>query len=209
MSGFYTYPGLTSIQGGVCVLRSRRAHTRKEGGILGTAPLTVIVQIQPSPSPAIPPWMGEVAAFAHVLTHTGMLKTSQEQVRFARARFGQYDLIDFVAVLIGYVLSGEPTLLAFYERLTPWADAFMALFGRDRLPHRSTLSRFLATLDQNTVEALRTRLQDDGLARSLSFPWWPVRPDRRAVAGHRRGWNPTNGSSTSTAANGRVACSPS
>ena len=41
----------------------------------------------------------------------------------------------------------------------------MALFGRDRLPHRSTLSRFLATLDQNTVEALRTRFQEDGLAR--------------------------------------------
>ena len=109
--------------------------------------------------------MGEVAAFAHVLTHTGMLKTIQEQVCFSRARFGQYDLIDFVAVLIGYVLSGEPTRLPFYERLTPWADAFMALFGRDRLPHRSTLSRFLATLDQNTVEALRTRFQEDGLAR--------------------------------------------
>jgi hypothetical protein len=39
---------------------------------------------------------------------------------------GSHDLIDFVAVLIGYVLSGEPTLLSFYERLTPWADAFMA-----------------------------------------------------------------------------------
>lgn len=113
--------------------------------------------------------MGEVAAFAHVLTHTGMLKTIQEQVRFARARFGQYDLIDFVAVLIGYVLSGEPTLLAFYERLTPWADAFMAFFGRDCLPHRSTLSRFLAALDQDTVEALRTRFQEDVLART-PFP---------------------------------------
>jgi len=32
----------------------------------------------------------------------------------------------------------------------------MALFGRNQLPHRSTLSRFLATLDQSTVEALRT-----------------------------------------------------
>ncbi len=145
------------------------ARTRKEGSILDTAPPTVIIQIQPSPSPAIPPWMGEVAAFAHVLTHTGMLKTIQEQVRFARARFGQYDLIDFVAVLIGYILSGEPTLLAFYERLTPWANAFMALFGRDHLPHRSTLSRFLAALDQNTVEALRTRFQEDVLART-PFP---------------------------------------
>jgi hypothetical protein len=110
--------------------------------------------------------MGEVAAFAHVLTHTGMLKTIQEQVRFARARFGQYDLIDFVAVLIGYILSGEPTLLAFYERLAPWADAFMALFGRNRLPHRSTLSRFLAALDQASVEALRTLFQKDLLARN-------------------------------------------
>ena len=81
------------------------------------APPTVTVQIQPSSSPAIPTWMGEVAAFARVLTHTGMLKTIQEQVRFTRARFGQYDLIDFAVVLIGYILSGEPTLLAFYERL--------------------------------------------------------------------------------------------
>jgi hypothetical protein len=82
-----------------------------------TAPPTVTVQIQPSPSPAIPTWMGEVAVFAHMLMHTGMLKTIQEQVRFARARFGQYDLINFAVVLIGYILSGEPTLLAFYERL--------------------------------------------------------------------------------------------
>ncbi|HZR42762.1 MAG TPA: hypothetical protein VFB12_21765 [Ktedonobacteraceae bacterium] len=28
--------------------------------------------------------------------------------------------------------------------------------GRNQLPHRSTLSRFLAALDQPTVEALRT-----------------------------------------------------
>lgn len=105
---------------------------------------SVTIQITPESKPALPGWMGEVAAFAQVLTQTGMLKTIQEQVRFARARFGQYDLIDFVAVLIGYMLSGEPTLLAFYERLAPWAEPFMALFGRDQLPHRSTLSRFLA-----------------------------------------------------------------
>ena len=113
--------------------------------------------------------MGEVAAFAQVLTHTGILETIQEQVRFSRARFGYYDLIDFVAVLIGYMVSGEPTLLAFYERLLPFAEPFMALFGRNQLPHRSTLSRFLAALDQPTVEALRALFQKDLLARS-SFP---------------------------------------
>ncbi len=113
--------------------------------------------------------MGEVAAFAQVLTHTGTLDAIAEQVRFARTRFGQYDLIDFVAVLIGYILSGEPTLLAFYERLAPFAEPFIALFGRDQLPHRSTLSRFLAALNQPTVEALRALFQKDLLARS-SFP---------------------------------------
>jgi hypothetical protein len=109
--------------------------------------------------------MGEVAAFAQVLSHTGMLKAIQDQVRFARARFGTYDLIDFVVVLVGYAVSGEPTLKAFYERLAPFAEPFMALFGWNQLPHRSTLSRFLAALNQPTVEALRTLFQKDLLAR--------------------------------------------
>lgn len=45
----------------------------------------------------------------------------------------------------------------------------MALFERNQLPHRSTLSRFLAALDQSTVEALRTSFQEDVLARK-PFP---------------------------------------
>lgn len=92
--------------------------------------------------------MGEVAVFAQVLTHEGILKAIQDQVRFTRARFGHYDLLDFVVVLLGYALSGEATLKVFYERLAPFAELFMTLFGRDRLPHRSTLSRLLAALDQ-------------------------------------------------------------
>jgi hypothetical protein len=126
----------------------------------------VSIQITPEPSPATPSWMGEVAAFAQVLTHTKILKKLQEQVRFARARFGTYELIDFVVVLIGYAVSSEPTLKAFYERLAPFVESFMALFGRNQLPHRSTLSRFLAVLDQPTVEALRTLFQEDLFARS-------------------------------------------
>ncbi len=83
----------------------------------------------------------------------------------------QYDLIDFAVVLIGYMLSGEPTLLAFYERLAPWASSFMALFGRNRLPHRSTLSRFLAALDQESREALRTLFRDPiGLPANRFLP---------------------------------------
>jgi hypothetical protein len=64
---------------------------------------SVTIQITPESKPAIPFWMGEVAAFAQMLTHEGILTAIAEQVRFARARFGQYDLIDFVVVLIGYM----------------------------------------------------------------------------------------------------------
>src|SRR5579883_1888802 len=127
---------------------------------------TVSIQITPPSLPSTPCWMGEVAAFAQVLSHTDILRRIEDQVRFARARFGQYDLIDFVVVLLGYAISGEPTLQAFYERLNPFAEAFMALFDRKQLPHRSTLSRFLAALDATPVEALRTLFQKDLLART-------------------------------------------
>jgi hypothetical protein len=47
----------------------------------------------------------------------------------------------------------------------------MALFGRSNLPHRSTLSRFLAALDQPTVEALRSLFLEDLVVRpSQTFP---------------------------------------
>src|SRR5438128_3441000 len=131
-------------------------------------PSAVTIQITPKSVPSTPCWMGEVGAVAQVLAHEGILKALQDQVRFARARFGHYDLIDFAVVLIGYALSGEPTLKAFYERLLPFGGAFMALFGRDRLPDRSTLSRFLAALDQAALEALRTLFQED-LERRKAF----------------------------------------
>jgi hypothetical protein len=49
--------------------------------------------------------------------------------------------------------------------LQPFAPAFMALFGRSHLPHRATLSRFLAALDEPFVEALRVVFLHDALAR--------------------------------------------
>jgi hypothetical protein len=59
-------------------------------------------------------------------------KTIHDQVRFARARgCVSHDLFDFVAALIGYAVSGEPTRLPFYEWLTPLADALPA--GQYRL----------------------------------------------------------------------------
>src|SRR5215831_4209654 len=128
---------------------------------------SVTIQTSSQSVPAMPCWFGEVSLIAHYLRHRGVLTRIEERVRFARRRFGHYDVIDFVAVLLGYAISGERTLETFYERLRPFALAFMALFGRDRLPARSTLSRFLAALDQAPVEALRTLFLEDLLARPL------------------------------------------
>jgi hypothetical protein len=129
------------------------------------SPVNIQTSAHSVPSP--PCWFGEVTLIAHHLQRQGSLAAIEEQVRFARRRFGHYEVIDFVAVLLGYAISGERTLEAFYGRLQPWASAFMALFGRDRLPARSTLSRFLAALDQTAVEALRALFLQDLLARPL------------------------------------------
>ncbi len=127
----------------------------------------VTIQTSPQSVPSTPSWFGEVTVIAHYLGHLGVLSDISERVRFARRRFGHYDLTDFVVVLLGYAISGERTLEAFYERVLPFANAFMVLFGRDRLPVRSTLSRFLAALEQAPVEALRTVFLEDMLARPL------------------------------------------
>ena len=129
---------------------------------------SITIQSCARSAPALPCWFGELTVIVHHLQRHGVLAAIAEQVRFARRRFGQYDVIDFVAVLFGYAISGERTLEAFYEQIAPWAHPFMALFGRDRLPARSTLSRFLTALDQVPVEALRTQFLADLLARPLT-----------------------------------------
>src|SRR2546421_10012697 len=157
----------------MCLLVEKEVHvsvSQKGGHIISMTHPSVTIQITPQSTPSPPSWMGEVAAFAQVLSHVGLLKAIQEHVQFARARFGQYDTMDFVVVLLGYALSGEATLQSFYERLAPFAAVFMALFGRQRLPSRSALSRFLAALDQAAVEALRTQFQEDLLQRRPPFP---------------------------------------
>ena len=115
-----------------------------------------------------PSWLGEVVVISKYLHKHGFFSKINEHVRFARKRFGHYEVIDFLAVLFGYALSGERTLEEFYERLQPFAVPFMALFERDQLPSRSALSRFLAALTEAPVEALRTLFLDDLLSRPLT-----------------------------------------
>lgn len=128
----------------------------------------VWIQTAAETEAAIPSWLGEVALVASHLQKQGILNKISERVRFARRRFGHYDVLDVLAVLFGYALSGERTLEAFYEAVPPFAVPFMALFGRASLPAASTLSRFLAALPAEAVEALRTLFLEDLPARRLS-----------------------------------------
>ncbi len=129
---------------------------------------SVTIHTTDSLAPCPPPWFGEVVLLITHLKTQGVLTKLCERVRFARRRFGRYEVIDFLAVLFGYAISGERTLEEFYNSLQPFAVAFMALFDRDQLPARSTLSRFLAALTEAPVEALRTLFLDDLLARPLT-----------------------------------------
>src|SRR6266576_5331413 len=60
----------------------------------------------------------DVSSLARYLKQQGVLEAINERVRFARRRFGRYEVIDFLVVLFGYAISGERTLEAFYERLS-------------------------------------------------------------------------------------------
>ena len=130
---------------------------------------SVDIQTTSESNLSTPCWLGEVVLITAHLRKHGVLTQISERVRFTRRRFGRYDVIDFLAVLFGYAISGERTLEAFYERLQPFAVPFMALFEREQLPARSTLSRFLAALTEAPVEALRTLFLDDLLSRPLSL----------------------------------------
>jgi hypothetical protein len=114
------------------------------------------VHTSPVERPSVPPWFAEVVIVAGYLAKKELLDAFSHQVRLVRGRFGSYEAIDFLALLIGYAVSGERTRASFFHRLAPFGAAFMALFGRADLPHRSSLSRFLASVDHSCLEAFRT-----------------------------------------------------
>jgi hypothetical protein len=129
---------------------------------------SVCIQTSSESVPATPSWFGELVLLTAHLRKHGILDKINKQVRFARKRFGRYEVIDFLAVLFGYAISGERTLEEFYKSLQPFAGPFMALFDRNQLPSRSALSRFLAALTEEPVEALRALFLDDLLSRPLT-----------------------------------------
>jgi hypothetical protein len=135
---------------------------------MGTVPHPCVdIHTTPAPQPSIPPWFAEIVLMAGYLRGHGLLEALGAQVRLVRGRFGRYEVLDFLALLFGYAISGERTLQAFFDRLHPFAEPFMALFERGEAPHRSTLSRFLASVDSSCLEGLRSLF----LQTSCTWEW--------------------------------------
>jgi hypothetical protein len=148
--------------------RKQTTVLNKEVDMTSIADGSVDIQTTSESNVSIPSWFGEVVLISRYLQKHHVLNKINGQVRFARKRFGRYEIVDFLVVLFGYAISGERTLEEFYQRLQPFAVPFMALFERDRLPSRSALSRFLAALTEEPVETLRALFLDDLLVRPLT-----------------------------------------
>lgn len=82
---------------------------------------SVKIQTTSESNSSTPCWFGEVVLISRYLQKHGALGKINEHVRFARKRFGRYEVLDFLAVLFGYAISGERTLEEFYESLQPFA----------------------------------------------------------------------------------------
>ena len=92
---------------------------------------SIEVQTSPVHRPSVPAWFAEVVILSQHLTAKGRAFSLRAiRVRLVRGRFGSYEPLDFLVLLIGYAVSGERTLSDFFQRVAPFDAAFMALFGR-------------------------------------------------------------------------------
>jgi hypothetical protein len=68
------------------------------------------VQTSAVDRPSVPPWFAEVVIIVQHLATKGLLDAFAQQVRLVRGHFSSYEPIDFLALLLGYAISGERTL---------------------------------------------------------------------------------------------------
>ncbi|MBD1856572.1 MULTISPECIES: hypothetical protein [Leptolyngbya] len=121
-------------------------------------------------NPAIPTWFAEALLLGQYWQHCGLLERLQQQAHVNRGRMGKYEVCDFVLLLLAYAVSGLTSLEAFFEQLSSVASVLMSVWGRQHCPVASTLSRFLADVDNDAVEALRELFESALLEHSPIGP---------------------------------------
>jgi hypothetical protein len=112
-------------------------------------------------NPAIPSWLPEALLVAQYWQSHGLLEILQTQIRVSRGRMGNYEVCDFVLLLLAYSVSGLDSLQEFFAQLKCVSTVLMSVWGRQKCPVASTLSRFLRDIDQAAVEALRDLFETD------------------------------------------------
>ena len=119
------------------------------------------------PNPATPRWLAEVLLLGEYWRRTGLLDRLRTEVKVNRGRMGQYEVCDFVLLLLSYAVSGRVTLQAFFEELRSVQAVVMSVWQRQQCPVASTLSRFLEAIDATSVEQLRTLFEADLMAHGF------------------------------------------
>jgi hypothetical protein len=108
-----------------------------------------------------PSWLGEVLLIGEYWRVNGLLERLQTQVRVSRGRMGQYEVCDFVLLLLAYAVSGLGTLEEFFEQLKHVKSIVMSVWQRQHCSVASTLSRFLRDIAPSALEQLRTLFEAD------------------------------------------------
>ena len=118
-------------------------------------------------NPVIPSWLAEVLLLGEYWRKTGLLERIQTEVKVNRGRMGQYEVCDFVLLLLAYAVSGLDTLQSFFEQLESVKSVLMSVWQRQQCPVASTLSRFLGDINSSALEQLRTLFESDLLAHGF------------------------------------------
>jgi hypothetical protein len=129
---------------------------------------SVIIQTSSESVPSTPCWLGEVVLIVHHLRKLGVLDAITSQVRFARRRFGHYEVIDFLAVLAGlrHEWRTHPGGVL-RAACSPLRNRSWPASGARACPRARRSRAISRALTPEPVEALRSLFLADLLARPL------------------------------------------
>jgi hypothetical protein len=82
-------------------------------------------------NPTIPSWLPETLLVAQYWQSYGLLEFLQTQVRVSRGRMGNYEVCDFVLLLLAYSVSGLNSLQEFFAQLKNVSTVLMSVWGRE------------------------------------------------------------------------------
>ena len=121
--------------------------------------LSVAIHTSPEEVPSIPPWFAEIVLLARYFTQQGYLDAISQHVRLARGRAGTFDVLDFVAILLGefsqYLDSKEkPDLVA--DGVT-YSKVAMYLSDEEFLEMGKRLNETLGAIAENPPAPGRRR----------------------------------------------------